>query len=284
MKKIILIILLVGINFSIKAQQDISGELTLTSNLDTEWSKLIFKRNSEPNNGFLQYYGGTDSGIIIGVSGVNPIRFFSNGQEKMRIAKEGDLCLTSLSSAWSKITFNREGELNNGFVQYYGGTDSGMILGVSGINPIRFFSNGQEKMRISKEGNLAIGTIDTKGYKLSIAGKAVAEEVKVALQTSWPDYVFKQGYELPTLNEVENHIKEKGYLIDIPSAKEVQENGILLGEMNSKLLQKIEELTLYTIKQEKKIQNLEKENQEIKLLNKKLLELQSRLEKLESEK
>ncbi len=277
MRKTIFTLALFGISFGIKAQQDISGELTLTSNLNTEWSKLTFKRNGEPNNGFVQYYGGTDSGMIIGVSGVNPIRFYSNGQEKMRISKEGDLRLTSLSSVWSKITFKQEGEPNNGFVQYYGGTDSGMIIGVSGVNPIRFYSNGQEKMRISKEGNLAIGTMDTKGYKLAIAGKVVAEEVKVALQTSWPDYVFKDNYELPTLNEVENHVKQKGHLKDIPSAKQVEENGIFLGEMESKLLQKIEELTLYTIQQEKKIKELES-------LNDKLLELQSRLEKLESEK
>jgi hypothetical protein len=57
----------------------------------------------------------------------------------------------------------------------------------------------------------------------------------------------------PTLKEVENHIKQKGYLQNIPSAKEVRENGVFLGDMNAKLLQKIEELTLYTIAQEKKI-------------------------------
>jgi hypothetical protein len=81
---------------------------------------------------------------------------------------------------------------------------------------------------------------------------------------------------LPTLNEVENHIKEKGHLKDIPSAKEVAENGIYLGEMDSKLLQKIEELTLYTIAQEKKIKELE-------TLNTKFIELQKRMEKLEKE-
>jgi len=132
--------------------------------------------------------------------------------------------------------------------------------------------------------DVGIGTRDTKGFKLGVKGKIAAEEVKVALHSQWPDYVFYDNYELPTLKEVESHIKEKGHLKDIPSAEEVEKNGTFLGEMDSKLLQKIEELTLYTIQQEKKIQNLENENEEIKLLNTKLLELQSRLEKLESEK
>jgi hypothetical protein len=107
----------------------------------------------------------------------------------------------------------------------------------------------------------------------------------------WSDFVFFDNYKLPTLEEVEKHIKEKGHLKNIPSAKEVEENGILLGEMNSKLLQKIEELTLYTIQQEKdlksqniEIEKLKKENGKLTVINKKLLELQSRLEKLESKK
>ena len=96
----------------------------------------------------------------------------------------------------------------------------------------------------------------------------------LAISPPWADFVFHENYNLPTLPEVEHHIKEKGHLKDIPSAKEVKKNGINLGEMDSKLLQKIEELTLYTIEQEKKITKLES-------LNEKLLELQNRLEKLE---
>jgi hypothetical protein len=79
----------------------------------------------------------------------------------------------------------------------------------------------------------------------------------VQLYASWPDYVFDKRYNLPPLSEVEQHIKEKGHLKDIPSAEEVSQNGILLGEMNAKLLQKIEELTLYIIDQEARIKKLE---------------------------
>ncbi|WP_024480294.1 fibronectin type III domain-containing protein [Cellulophaga baltica] len=109
------------------------------------------------------------------------------------------------------------------------------------------------------EQNVGIGTANTQGYRLAVAGNVVAEEVKVALQVNWPDYVFDKAYNLPSLEQVENHINENGYLIHMPSAAEVEENGIQLGEMNAKLLRKIEELTLYTITQEKKIKLLEQQ-------------------------
>ncbi len=130
--------------------------------------------------------------------------------------------------------------------------------------------------------NFGIGTTDTKGFKLGVKGKIAAEEVKVASHNNWPDFVFDKEYALPTLKEVESHIKEKGHLKDIPSAKEVAENGIFLGEMNAKLLQKIEELTLYTIAQEKKIKTFENQNNEIKMLKKENKALDYRLSKIEA--
>ncbi|MGJ8732294.1 MAG: hypothetical protein ACSHW4_04085 [Cellulophaga sp.] len=143
-------------------------------------------------------------------------------------------------------------------------------------------TNPSIKMAIKNNGNIGVGTLNPNGWKLAVNGKIRAQEIKV--ETGWSDFVFYDDYKLPTLEQVENHIKEKGHLKDIPSAKEVEENGILLGEMDSKLLQKIEELTLYTIQQEKKIQKFEKQNEQLKSVNTILLELQSRLEKLESEK
>jgi hypothetical protein len=100
---------------------------------------------------------------------------------------------------------------------------------------------------------IGIGTTSftdgTDVFKLSVAGNIRAQRVKV--YTTWADYVFEEGYNLPTLEEVEKHIKEKGHLQDIPSAAEVEAKGIELGEMNKLLLQKVEELTLYMIDQKK---------------------------------
>ena len=129
-----------------------------------------------------------------------------------------------------------------------------------------------------------MGIKDTKGFKLGVNGKIAATEVKVATYSNWADFVFKEDYHLPTLTDVENHIKEKGHLKDIPSAKEVEQNGFFLGQMDAKLLQKIEELTLYTIAQEKKIKALEIEKAENKKQQKEIDELKSLVQKLLKDK
>lgn len=103
-------------------------------------------------------------------------------------------------------------------------------------------------------GNFGVGTSNPKN-KLDVNGTIHSREVKVDVN-GWSDFVFKKEYKLPTLEEVENHIAEKGHLENIPSEEEVLKNGINLGEMNAKLLQKIEEITLYMIDQNKQIIDL----------------------------
>ncbi|WP_240628108.1 cell wall anchor protein [Flavobacterium anhuiense] len=113
-------------------------------------------------------------------------------------------------------------------------------------------------------GNVGIGMINPKN-KLDVKGTVHSQEVKVDME-NWSDFVFKKEYNLPTLEEVEKHITEKGHLENIPSEEEVLKNGINLGEMNAKLLQKIEELTLYSIQQNKKIEEQSKEIESLKSL------------------
>jgi subtilisin-like proprotein convertase family protein len=106
---------------------------------------------------------------------------------------------------------------------------------------------------------VAIGGSDMAlGYTLSVNGKIATEEVLVDLASDWPDYVFHDDYILKSLEEVETHIAEHGHLPNVPSAQEVEDNGLVLGEMNRVLMEKIEELTLYLIASEKKNQELEK--------------------------
>jgi len=94
-------------------------------------------------------------------------------------------------------------------------------------------------------------------HAMYVNGSIVATEVKVALQANWPDYVFEPSYSLPNLNEWEQFISQNKHLPGVPSAAEVSQNGgIELGEMNRILLQKVEELTLLLISQQKQIDAL----------------------------
>lgn len=129
----------------------------------------------------------------------------------------------------------------------------------------------------SYTGDVAIGTSTVPtGYKLAVEGKIRTREVRVD-QDTWPDYVFSQGYDLPSLEEIQKHINEKGHLPNIPSAQEVEKNGIELGEMDRLLLEKIEELTLYIIR----LDEISKEQKRINDDFKKEMEL---LKKLANEK
>lgn len=120
-----------------------------------------------------------------------------------------------------------------------------------------------------KSVGLAIGKINViPGYKLDVDGKIRANEIVV--NTGGADFVFENDYNLKSLDEVETFIKENKHLPDIPTAEEVEENGVSLGEMQTKLLQKIEELTLYVIEQDKSIEQLKEENDSLKkILNNK---------------
>tara|TARA_R110002049_G_scaffold296797_1_gene485199 strand:+ start:35248 stop:36501 length:1254 start_codon:yes stop_codon:yes gene_type:complete len=137
---------------------------------------------------------------------------------------------------------------------------------------------------VYNSGNIGIGITNIPaGYELAVAGEIITEGVTVKLQSSgWPDYVFTRNYELPTLKKVERFIKENGHLENIPSAKEIGENGLDLGTINSKLLQKIEELTLYAIQQQKEIEELKSCNKDIlKNFSTLHLQLEQRINELE---
>ena len=133
----------------------------------------------------------------------------------------------------------------------------------SGVYGLRFYNGnsgaGSHLMTITNNGDVGIGTpTPSSTYKLSVNGKIRAKEIKV--ESSWSDFVFKPDYHLRTLSDVESFIKENGHLPEIPSEQEVTENGIELGSISSKLLQKIEELTLYIIQQQKEIDKLKENN------------------------
>ncbi|GAB3909971.1 autotransporter outer membrane beta-barrel domain-containing protein [Mucilaginibacter boryungensis] len=116
---------------------------------------------------------------------------------------------------------------------------------------VRMFTGGNENLRMLANGKVGIGTT-TPDELLSVNGTIHSKEVKVNL-TGLPDYVFKPEYHLPTLAEVKSYIDKNSHLPEIPSAQEVEKNGLNLGEMNKLLLKKVEELTLYLVEKDKEV-------------------------------
>ena len=155
----------------------------------------------------------------------------------------------------------------NGNIEMTTGTTSFNNISVGSMaTTVNFHATGNSTL----DGNLSVGTnfscnsngdvaantltVGT-GFSCNDNGYVKAKEIKVTL-TDWPDYVFEDGYKKLSLPETEKYIKEKGHLPDVPSAQEVQENGVSLGEMNAILLQKIEELTLHIIDLQNQIDEL----------------------------
>ncbi len=112
-----------------------------------------------------------------------------------------------------------------------------------------------ERMRIDTNGNVGIGTASP-AYKLAVNGTIGCKELTVT-NTGWSDFVFEANYRLPPLEEIEAYISRNKHLPGIPTEAEVKEKGVSVGDISSKLLQKIEELTLYVI-------DLKKENNSLK--------------------
>lgn len=125
-----------------------------------------------------------------------------------------------------------------------------------GLVSTTFFTNG----------SVGIGTLTPGSFKLAVEGKIGAREIQVTATNPWPDYVFAPTYKLKPLSEVENFVKLFQHLPDVPSAEDVKD-GVELGKMNTILLQKVEELTLYLIELNKKVEKLEVKNKELENAN-----------------
>ena len=153
-----------------------------------------------------------------------------------------------LNGADPSINFYQNGVFKSFVTQ----SNDGLYVGVNNGN-----------LRLDATGQVAIGGVvpAASAYKLTVTGKIICEELKVKLVSSgWPDYVFDKKYKLPTLSDVEKFIAKNNHLPNIPSAVEVEKNGIEVGDMQKKMMEKIEELTLYIISLQKQVDVL-KNNQ-----------------------
>lgn len=240
----------------------------------------------------MDYYPGGIIGRLVAINNTGTAAlglYTGNGEEKVRITSNGNVGIGTTAPGYKIDIFNAESMLyspttanaslrvynpsatDNAFSgvelagqngsSEYGSTKIGSVSksGYSADFVIQQRNAGtyQENLRVLSNGDVGIGTSDPHGYKLAVNGNAIATSMTVKLYANWPDYVFKNGYQLPSLADVKTYIDKNQHLPDMPSEQEVVKNGINLGEIVKVQTKKIEELTLYAIDQEKRIATLE---------------------------
>jgi len=214
--------------------------------------------------------GSTSPGAALTVINSSPvIQLYDADSNPADGSSLGKLAFGSAGSAWASVEASRFNNYLDDVSDLSFKTSFATGAGGDGTNI--------ERMRITHSGNVAIGTTDPKGYKLAVAGNAVAESMTVKLQANWPDYTFKKEYYLMPLAELKTYVGKNQHLPEMPSAAQVAKDGINLGEMNSLLLKKVEELTLYLIDKEKQVNDL---NAKIKTQDDRLATLEKQMEKL----
>lgn len=211
------------------------------------------------NNSVGTLFGvGGDQVGIVGTASNHDLTFFTNLKEKMRLAKNGNVGIGT-STPDNKLTIFNANDGNtyvtvgNNTVRTLfgaGGTTVG-IVGTGSNHDLAFFTNLRENMRLTKDGNVGIG-IENPGEKLSVNGNIRCKELKVET-TNWPDYVFKEDYQLRSLTELQSYIEKYQHLPELPSAEHVEKEGVNVGEMNKLLVRKVEELTLYLLMKDKQL-------------------------------
>lgn len=138
-----------------------------------------------------------------------------------------------------------------------------LVLGADPVNAVGLLHLRSEKPSTDSTTIFLIENTERRLFQINNDGSVRAREIIVNNESSWPDYVFLPAYELRTLDELKSYIQLNGHLPNVPSATEVEEKGIALGEMNKILMEKVEELTLYLIQQEERIKKLEMKLSEI---------------------
>ena len=227
------------------------------------------------NTGWL-HVGGADSIIVAeGIGGVSAalgtvtnhiFRLNAGGQGRLHLFPDGNVVVGSNSDgALGKFTVHTPNN-SDGIVHV---SDGGIILktvvggvsatiGTASNHTMRIVANSTAVINIEPNGTVGIGTTNPAGYRLAVNGNIRAKEIVV--ETGWADYVFDQHYRLTPLNELESYIKTHHRLPNIPSAEDISDNGLHVGEVQQKMMEKIEELTLHIIELNKRIYDLEHAN------------------------
>ena len=215
----------------------------------------ILARNGDNDSPlYLQYWSGNlllceDNAGRVGIGNTSPqAKLHITDGTDVTLAGGGELVIGPTSGANIAMDGNEIQARNNGagshlFIQ----TSAGDVLMVPN-------ETGQVGIGVTSSANMP-----SNDYLLAVDGKIISEEVRVEISGSWPDYVFDEDYMITPLDELEKSIIANGHLPGIPSAEEIENDGILLGDMQKRMMEKIEELTLYVIALQKEIEILKEE-------------------------
>lgn len=278
-----------GANFNISGNGTIGSKLTVKGSL-LELGSLVQtgpvtmnflqQWNASGNGWYLGYTSSTSNDFALqGLENSGAFRLSTNSAERMTVLANGNVGI-GVTSPGEKLQIVAGGniQLDNGYLmqrqnsrsRYYNTANSNYAEiynpSASGSSELAFINGGTEAMRITSDGSVAIGIATVPvNYKFAVKGNIIAEKVRVKLHnTGWPDYVFHPNYNLPTLKETEQFIKANNHLPGVPSAKQIEKEGLDLGDGQAVLLKKIEEMTLHLIEMNKRLEKLEAENEMLK--------------------
>jgi hypothetical protein len=217
-------------------------------------AKLLVKSTASPNPAIIE---------IASPSSVAVVESIATPSIMTRIGSRTNHDVSFITNNVEKLVIKTDGKVGIGKTPAFALDVNGAVnatsinLGGQPLTITQWINNGSN-INFSA-GMVSIGTTRTPlGYKLAVGGKIISEEVVVRIQANWPDYVFASDYKLPPLSEIAKFVKQHKHLPNFPVAEEITVNGVAIGELNVALVQKVEELTLYLIEQEKRIQALEK--------------------------
>jgi hypothetical protein len=237
------------------------AELTVNASNNTTIQLQTFGSN----RGFIKI---TNNDMILGPNSPGALRVSTNGINRMYVDNNGSVGIGTTETSGTFLTVGEKGNGNSGISflgtvnnTYRGSlnfTASGGVLDCDeGDFTIRTNGIG---LKFFEDGNFAMGgSTKATNHRLSVHGKIIATEITALAVFNWPDYVFADSYKLKPLAEVKKFIAENKHLPNIPAACEIEKHGVQLGDISKRLMEKVEELTLYVLQLQDQIDELKKQ-------------------------
>jgi len=205
-------------------------------------------------NGGTIFTGGANfsSALVISNPTTNPTLDISGGKGNLFLT-EGDFRIGTAANRLKMGVTTTGGTAGQSRI-YSSGSSARLTFGLNSLDIIGILPDNNGTIVIGNGTGISDFAL---GYKLNVQGKIVCTELMVKAVAAWPDYVFNPGYSILSIPELSSYIQQNRHLPGIPAAAEIEKSGIEIGEMQRKMMEKIEELTLYIIELEKRIQNQE---------------------------